>query len=311
MNRRRTAALGAVALAGLAVGVGAPAYAGTVTITNTSQLAAFDVATAQQPENLVAASNGALDLTFNYSLQVGVVSSGGALSILATLPQDSANSAAVTGIVRMSNGDLYVNYAAGSQSGIWEITPSGSAQQVVALPDAQWLNGLAYDSSENALYATDSNLGAIWKISLSNGTASIWSQSTDYNPSSAGVKGTNGLKIHNGNVYVSNTALGTLYSVPINSDGSAGAISTVATGVTGIDDFSFASNGDVIAAQDPVSEVSDINLSTGTTTVLLTASAGLSDPTSVLVTGTTVYITNGAYFTKTNPSLTVGTLNLG
>lgn len=178
----------------------------------------------------------------------------------------------------------------------------------MAVPAAGWLNGLAYDAQQHALYATDSTLGAVWKISLADDTASIWEQDTQLQPATAFGKGANGVKIQDGDVWVSNTTLGTLLRIPISRNGTAGTVSVAAQGVTGIDDFAFASDGEVVAAQNQVSEASVIDVRTGVHATVLTAANGLSGPTSVAVRGNTVYITSGAYSTGIDPNLLEGTL---
>ena len=310
MYTRRTAVLATVAFVGLAAGLGAPAYAAdTLSITDPRVIAQFDVSAYQQPENLVLEPDGSVDLTFNRALEVVRLSPDGSLTTLATLPQDTAGYALVTGIVRMPDGTLYVNYAASSQSGIWRIPPNGGTpRQVVAIPGAQGLNGLAYDAGQNALYATDSSLGVVWKISLAKDTAEIWAQGTQLQPTAAGGKGANGLKVQDGAVWVSNTSLGTLLRIPIEHDGTAGTTSVAAQGLTGIDDFAFAPDGEVVAALDGISEVAIVNVQTGAHTTVLTAADGLSNPTSVAIRGNTVYIASGAYLTRTDPNLLVGTL---
>lgn len=315
MHHRRSVLLGTVALAAIALtgitgALGVPVYAADApSITGAHEVAHFDVSAQQQPENLVLEPDGSVDLTFNRALEVGRVSPDGSLTILATLPQAAAGNALVTGIVRMADGTLYVNYAAGGQSGIWRIPPNGGTpQQVVAVPGAQALNGLAYDAGQRALYATDSSLGVVWKISLAQGTASIWAQGTLLQPTTATGKGANGVKVHDGAVWVSNTTLGTLLRIPIQRDGTAGATSVAAQDVTGIDDFAFAPDGEVVAAQNPLSEASIVNVHTGAHTLVLTAADGLSNPTSVAIRGNTVYIASGAYFTRTDPNLLAATL---
>jgi len=73
--------------------------------------------------------------------------------------------------------------------------------------------------------------------------------------------------------------------------------------VTGIDDFAFTGCGDqVLAAQNALSTVSLVN-EDGTSQVVLTATDGLQNPTSVAVKGSTVYVASGAYFTQTDPNL--------
>jgi sugar lactone lactonase YvrE len=309
-----TVALTTVALIGLTAALGAPAYAaGTASITDSitdpHEIAHFDVSALQQPENLALEPNGSVDVTFNRARQVARVSPDGTYTILATLPQDTAGNTIVSGIVRTADGTLYVNYNAGSQSGIWRIPPNGgTAQQIVAIPSARGLNGLAYDPAQRALYATDSSLGLVWKISPAQGTATIWAQGTPLQPTTASGKGANGLKLHDGAVWVSNTTLGTLLRIPIQPDGTAGTTNLAAQGITGIDDFAFAPDGQVVAAQNALSEASIVNVNTGAHTLALTATDGLSNPTSVAIRGNTVYITSGAYFTHTDPNLLAATL---
>jgi hypothetical protein len=308
--RRRTTALTTVALIALTAGLSAPAYAAdTASITDPHELAHFDVSAQQQPENLVLEPNGSVDVTFNRALEVARVSPDGSVTVLAALPQAAAGNAIVSGIVRTADGTLYVNYNAGSQSGIWRIPPNGGTpRQVVAIAGASALNGLAYDPGQQALYATDSSLGAVWKISLGRDIAEIWAQGTQLQPTTATGKGANGVKVQDGAVWVSNTTLGTLLRIPIEPDGTAGTTSVAAQGVTGIDDFAFAPDGEVVAAQNALSEASIVNVRTGAHILVLTAADGLSNPTSVAIRGNTVYITSGAYFTRTDPNLLIGTL---
>nr|WTB35394.1 hypothetical protein OG781_43400 [Streptomyces sp. NBC_00830] len=312
MRYRRIGWLSAIAISGLgaaALATATSASAVTAPLSDVRQLAAFDVTAQQQPENITLEPGGAADLTFNRSRQVGRVSANGSLKILTTLPQSTTGSAIASGIVRLADGTLYVNYNAGSESGIWRISQDGQhAVQFVALPDAKFLNGLALDKGQDALYATDSTSGTVWKVSLKTGAASIWAQGTELLPTSPVGKGVNGIKVHNGAVWVSNTQLGTLLRIPIEAHGAAGPITTVAQGVTGIDDFAFTGKGDtVIAAQNAISQASIVDPD-GTHETVLTAEDGLSNPTSVAVRGSKVYVTNGAYFTQVNPNLTLAKL---
>jgi hypothetical protein len=304
---RRSVVLGVLALAAAA----APnaAMAATGSLSDPSIVANFDLAGAQQPENLALGPGGTEDVTFNLSRTVGQVGQDGSVITLATLPQDAAGDALVSGIVRLGDGSLLVDYNAGSQSGIWRIPAGGgSAAQLVALPDAGWLNGLAIDASGQTLYATDSTKGLVWRISLATGQADIWAQGTELAPSASVDKGANGIRVQGDAVYVSNTAQGTLLRFPVGSDGTAGEVSTVASGVTGIDDFGFTGDGRIVAAQNPISEVALIDPDDGTVQSALTAADGLSNPTSVAVRDAHVYITSGAYLTRTDPNLMEATL---
>jgi sugar lactone lactonase YvrE len=308
---RRPALLSAVALVGLAAAsIAVPAFAST-SLSDVREVAHFDLTTLQQPENITLEPGGAADVTFNRARQVARVGTDGSVSILATLPAPATGTATASGIVRAADGSLYVNYNAGSQSGIWHIPrDGGTAVQVVALPAVKVINGLAIDQGADALYATDSSSGTVWKVSLRTDTASLWAQGTDLQPAAASGSGfgANGIKVHNGAVWVSNTDKGTLLRIPLGPHGTAGAVTTVAQGLTSIDDFAFTGAGDtVIAAQNFASQVSLVHPD-GTHETLLTATDGLSNPTSIAVRGATVYVASGAYFTRVDPNLLLAKL---
>jgi sugar lactone lactonase YvrE len=308
---RHSALLSVVALAGFAgAQVAVPAHASTGPLSDAREVAHFDINTLQQPENITLERGGAADVTFNRARQVARVGTDGSVSILATLPPPATGTATVSGIVRGKGGFLYVNYSAGSESGIWRIAPRGGTPvQVVATPGVKALNGLALDRGKDVLYATDSTSGTVWKVSLKTGTASLWAQGTELEASRSPGIAANGIKVHAGAVWVSNTDKGTLLRIPIGTHGTAGAVTTVAQGLTAIDDFAFTGHGDtVLAAQNYVSELSLVHPD-GTHQTVFTPTDGLSNPTSVAVRGSTVYVTSGAYFTHVDPNLLLAKLH--
>jgi hypothetical protein len=271
----------------------------------------FDITAQQQPENITLEPNGAADVTFQKARQVARVTTSGKITVLATLPAPTTGTATASGIVRTSDGTLYVNDNAGANSGIYRIPAGGGTPVlVVAMPDVAVLNGLALDASHDTLYATDSTSGTVWKVSLKARTASLWAQGTafQHDPSTSSGLGVNGIKVHGGYVWVTNTSKGTLLRVPIKRDGTAGTVTTQATGLSGIDDFAFTGRGDqVLAAQNGINEASIVN-SDGTHETVLTATDGLENPTSVAVRGSAVYVASGAYLTRTDPNLLLARL---
>jgi sugar lactone lactonase YvrE len=310
VRHRHSALLSAIALAGFVTAqVAVPANAATAPLSGAREVAHFDVTALQQPENITLEPGGAADLTFNRARQVARVGRNGSVSILATLPAPATGTAAVSGIVRGEDGSLYVNYNAGSQSGIWRIAPRGGTPvPLVALPEVKFLNGLALDRGANTLYATDSAAGTVWKVSLRTRTASLWAQGAQLVPTNGSGFGANGIKVHDGAVWVSNTAQGTLLRIPIGRHGTAGAVATVAQGLTSIDDFAFTGDGDtVLAAQNFLSQASIVHPN-GTHHTVLTSADGLSNPTSVAVRGSTVYVASAAYVTRVDPNLLLAKL---
>ena len=251
-------------------------------------------------------------MTFQKSRQVARVTTSGKITVLATLPAPLTGTATASGIVRTGDGTLYVNYNAGASSGIYRIPAGGGTPElVVAMPDVAVLNGLALDASRDTLYTTDSTRGTVWKVSLKTDTASLWAQGAafQHDTTTSSGFGVNGVKVHNGSVWVSNTGQGTLLSVPIERDGTAGTATTRATGLSGIDDFVFTGRGDeVLAAQNGINAVSVVNCN-GTHETVLTAADGLENPTSAAIRGSTVYVTSGAYLTHADPNLLLAKLH--
>ncbi|MDX6355905.1 MAG: hypothetical protein QOF98_2808 [Streptomyces sp.] len=288
-----------------------PAFAAAAPMSNVREAVHFDVATQQQPENITLEPSGAADVTFQKARQVARVSTDGKITVLATLPAATTGTATATGIVRAPDGTLYVSYNAGANSGIYRVPANGGTPVlVVAMPDVKVLNGLALDASHDTLYATDSTSYTVWKVSLKTKTASIWAEGADFQPAAGATSslGVNGVKVHDGAVWVSNTGSGTLLSVPIERDGSAGTPTVQATGLSGIDDFAFTGHGDqVLVAQDGTNAVSLVS-SRGKAETVLTAADGLENPTSIAVRGSTVYVASGAYLTHTDPNLLLAKL---
>jgi sugar lactone lactonase YvrE len=302
----RTSILG-VFLAGLSAAQGTSALASTPPVTRARIVAHFDITARQQPENITLEPNGAADLTFSFARQVARVTPQGKITILATLPPAVSGTAGVSGVVRAPDGTLYVNYLAGAASGIWRIRPGGTPHQVVALPAVKFLNGLALDPRSGALFATDSGDGTVWRAWPRSGKAELWATGEELRPGTRGL-GANGIKVHNGSVWVSNTDQGTLLRIPVRHDGTAGPIVRVAQ-VTAVDDFAFTGSGNtVLAAQNALSQVELITPG-GAERIVLTSADALSNPTSVAVRGPAVYVPSAAYSTGVDPNLLLAHLD--
>jgi hypothetical protein len=303
--RKTFLGLGTLVLAGAFTASATPAFASSFPVTDARIVAHFDFTTGQQPENITLEPNRDADVTFAFAHQVARVTPQGKITILATLPAATSGTTAVSGIVRTSDGTLYVNYLdmGGTQSGIWRISKDGSAKQVVALPDAGFLNGLALDPGTAALLTVDSFSGTVWKVWPRTGKAEVWASGQDLQPTSPGGFGVNGLKIHDGSAWVSNSSQGTLLRIPILPDGTAGPTVVVATGLASIDDFSFTGHGDTLLAAQPGLNQVDLITPGRASQAVLTAADGLSGPSSVAVSGRTVYVTSAAYATGVDPNL--------
>jgi sugar lactone lactonase YvrE len=274
-------------------------------------VAHFDLAAGRQPENITLLPDGSPVLTLSFARQVARIDGHGGVHVLATLPAPPAGKKppvvgvpAVSGVVRADDGTLFFNYAAGSAglTGVWALRPGHRPHRIAALPPDGLPNGLALDDRHGLLYVADSVRGTVWRIPASGGGATAWATGSPLAP--VGFLGANGIKVHGGAVWVTNTDNGTLLRIGVTSRGAAGPIRTVASGLTGVDDFAFTGRDDatVLAALDAPNEVALVRPQ-GTHTVVLTGADGLQNPTSVAVRGSTVFVTSAAFLTGTDPNL--------
>jgi hypothetical protein len=323
-SRSVRSALGlSVAAATCLLMVAQPAAAADPPISKPRIIAHLDFSRGQTPENLALEPDGSADVTFAEAAQVAQVSRHGRVRILAQFPEPTGGAACpvlgpllrapalTVGIVRDHHGLLYVALCTGSPGlqGIWRVTPNGSTSRIAALPPGGIPNGMALDERHGFLYVADSLLSVIWRVSTAGGTVMAWAAGPQLAPN--GGLGANGLKLHDGAVWVSNTQLGTLLRIPIRRDGSAGPITTIANGLIGIDDFAFTGAGEnapILAAINRFSTVVLIRHD-GSEQTVLTAADGLANPSSIAVRGDTVYVLSAAYLTQTDPNVMLTNLD--
>jgi sugar lactone lactonase YvrE len=250
-------------------------------------------------------------VTFSFARQVARIDRSGGARILATFPAPPPGSIpvpvtgapVVSGVVSADDGTLYVNYAAGSAdlTGVWALRPGRAPYRIAALPAGGLPNGLALDAENGYLYATDGVPGSVWRVPVDGGPATVWASGGPL--ALVSLLGANGVKVHDGAVWVTNTDQATLLRIPITSEGTAGPIHTVATDLTGVDDFTFTGRGDtLLAALNVPNEVALVRAD-GTHTIVLTGDDGLQNPTAVAVRCRTVLVTSAAFFTRTDPNL--------
>ncbi|MFF0213724.1 NHL repeat-containing protein [Streptomyces vinaceus] len=326
----RLATTATVAAAALTLLAPTAATAAEPTLSDPRTVAHFNPSAGESPENIALEPDGSANVTLSIARQVVRVDKHGSHRLLAVLPAVQNprppvfSGAVVTGIVRAKDGTLYVNYATGtSETGIWRIGPHGGTPvQIAQLPADSLPNGLALDEKLGVFYVADSHGGVVWRVPLRGGTATTWAAGTALQRLSGGFFGANGIKVHNGAVWVSNTDRQTLLRIPVRHDGVAGTIETRATGLADIDDFAFTGQDDTVLAALLGDEVALVRPN-GTHVTVLTSPDGLSSPTTVAVLEQqddkekkekkevkTVYVTSSSYLDLTpDPNLLTARLD--
>lgn len=118
----------------------------------------------------------------------------------------------------------------------------GAETALLTFPAGSGPNGITFDASGN-LYAADSRLGRIWRVRPGANEAEVWLEDARLAPQGPqGIPGANGIQVFAGAVYTVNSSSGDFLRIALGEDGAAGAVSVVATGVTG-DGFTFAADG--------------------------------------------------------------------
>ncbi|MFS8201612.1 hypothetical protein ACLVWQ_23315 [Streptomyces sp. CWNU-52B] len=294
--------------------VPAPAEAATPPLSDPRVMAHFDRPNGQVAESVVVEPDGSADVGLILSRQVAHVSLDGRVQVLATMPlpadggvhTPTTGAASVTGVERTEDGTLHFLYSAGDKhlTGLWKLRPGGEPVRVAALPAASFANGLARDDRTGDFYITDSTQGKVWRVRPHTGTATVWAEGPDLSPTTpAGFFGANGVKVHNGAVWVSNIDRGTIIRIPLTGKGTAGTPRIRASGLDSVDDFAFTGRGDqLLAALNLPSEVVLITPGRPDRTVL-DESDGLQNTTAVAVDEDTVYVSSGALTTGGDANL--------
>ncbi|MFJ8937332.1 hypothetical protein ACIRL0_16750 [Streptomyces sp. NPDC102365] len=284
---------------------------------NVRVLRHFDRAAGQVAESIAPEPGGTVVIGMIQSRQVVRVAQDGTVRVLAImpLPPDGGTTtpivgtAAVTGVARSNSGAVYFLYCAGQGglTGIWQVRRTGEPRLVVPLPADTFPNALVIDGKRNRFLVTDSADGRIWQAPLSGGAATVWSADPALAPN--GFFGANGMKIHDGAVWASNSDHGTVVRIPVAKNGRSGRAEVRATQLEGIDDFDFTGRGsEILAALNQASKLVRVGAD-GAHETLLDAKDGMQGTTAVVVRGHRAFVTNGANLAGNDPTLMLAELN--
>lgn len=148
------------------------------------------------------------------------------------------------------------NFAVSKKTG--EVKSKAIVSKLVDIPTSDYLNG-ATTLSESSILVADVYNGWVYRVDTRTGAYNIAindeKMKFDAVPNPASNLGVNGIKIKDGYLYWTNTAVGTLNRIRITNKGAAVSKSEVVSNVPRPDDFIF-KNGIAFIAQNQMDELS-------------------------------------------------------
>src|SRR3977135_2707758 len=212
---------------------------------------ATTVATWKAPaflENLAIDAEGAVFVTVYSHKRVDRYNPAtGAPSTFAEVPAPPMGLAFdAVGVRWMTGGTLYE-----APGFIWRVERTGAVRQWCELPDATFMNGCTMHPNGRTLLACESSSSHILAIDLRQpGRWDVWLQGDRLRPIVPKYLGSNGIKIREGWAWISVSGRRLFVRVPIQSDGSAGAIEIAAARLSA-DDFAFGMSGSLYITTHP------------------------------------------------------------
>jgi sugar lactone lactonase YvrE len=226
-------------------------------------------------ENLVVEGNFVIATDFVGKTLNRIDRRTGATKVIATLPNHAPGVAA-----RRGGGYVLSGSTGDGKPVVFGVTAAGAVSILAELPQGAFPNGISNFDQDRYLVA-DSARGAIYLVNVRTGSVTTWVQ--DAILTSDGVvkpfiPGANGVRRHGNFVYISSMQRELLLRVPVQADGSAGAIQTVARNVF-LDDFAVARDGTVYGTTHVFDSVIRIDTN-GRVTTIANHDQGLRGPTS-------------------------------
>jgi hypothetical protein len=167
------------------------------------------------------------------------------------------------------------------------VESKATVSKLVDVTTSDLLNGLI-TLNDHSILAADSYNGWVYHIDTHSGNYTVAidddKMKYDFVPSATGKIGVNGIKIHDGFLYWTNTAAGTLNRIRITARGNGvGKSEVVSSNVAGADDFVTRSDGTAFIAQNkmdelsilrPKAHVAQVIVGSSTSTIVAGVSAG-------------------------------------
>jgi sugar lactone lactonase YvrE len=273
-------------------------------------VASFDPAQGQNPENLAVAPDGTVYVTWLFAHSVAAIRPDGSQAVV-PLPPGEASGIAIDP-ARPGRLTVALISADPDTVGIWAIPlgafhGAGAPARLIPLPAGAFPNGITY-AADDTLYIADSARGLILRVAPGATSVATWLSSGLLTPTGASfggvpLPGVNGLKVHHGQLYATNTARGLLLRIPIEA--SAAGSPVIARAGLALDDFAISPGGVVTAALNISNQL--VRFSPTGPVVVLAGKAhdGVENPSAVAFGAHhQLFITSSAYF-GSHPALQV------
>lgn len=159
-------------------------------------------------------------------------------------------------------------------------------------------NGLALDRAGN-LYVSDSFQGVIWRVT-GPGQVNVWKRDTALISTKELPFGANGITFtpHGDALLVANSGEGTIVTIAVSRDGSAGAVSLLAHGIVVPDGIAFGPAGNLWVLSPAAKDYAVLVLSPAGERLGSIGTEGFNGPTSLDFLGNTLLAVNLGYFTQ-------------
>jgi sugar lactone lactonase YvrE len=137
---------------------------------------------------------------------------------------------------------------------VWRVSSTGDLQEWVQIPDAVFMNGCAPHPDGHTLLVCESVTGRIIAVDLRKPEWTVWIADDILSPVTPDIPGANGIKVRDGQVWISVTDRNLLLRSRIQPDGTAGPLNVALTHLRA-DDFAFSTDGALYIATHPANSV--------------------------------------------------------
>ena len=258
-------------------------------------LARFDAAAGELPEGVTVDADGAVYASLSPLGRLVRIESGGGYEVVGTVEGLQEGDIGMLGVTAHADGSVYAGVFSANPDahGVWRFdVDAGEAGRVPGTEQIGLPNAIAFDADGNA-YVTDTIAGAVWRVPP-GGAAEQWLQHPllegDGSIGFPFPLGANGIDVDEagGTVYVAVLEKGTVVTIPIEDDGSAGAPAVHAEfadarGPALVDGLILDAAGVVYVAQPAANTVARATPD-GAIETVATQADGLDGPASVAVT---------------------------